>query len=182
MALRPSQAQAPSAQVMDFLFEKWKLYGDQCRHNLSLLPPPTGEPRPLPEWAGLDGNSNTQWPVPARTPAQSGNNRKAELGHGWRAPLSPGCGMPRSQPVMPCHHHSHWAGTGTGWVPGRVGPYYWSVKGVLRREGKDVGPMGGTGPGRDANIWKGRHCEAGGAIETAQHMKAAAWDPHGENR
>lgn len=29
---------------MDFLFEKWKLYGDQCLHNLSLLPPPTGEP------------------------------------------------------------------------------------------------------------------------------------------
>nr|4ERS_A Chain A, Glucagon receptor [Homo sapiens] len=27
--------------VMDFLFEKWKLYGDQCHHNLSLLPPPT---------------------------------------------------------------------------------------------------------------------------------------------
>ncbi|XP_021082671.1 glucagon receptor isoform X2 [Mesocricetus auratus] len=34
-------AKAPSAQVMDFLFEKWKLYGDQCHHNLSLLPPPT---------------------------------------------------------------------------------------------------------------------------------------------
>ncbi|XP_039332689.2 glucagon receptor isoform X1 [Saimiri boliviensis] len=33
--------QASSAQVMDFLFEKWKLYGDQCHHNLSLLPPPT---------------------------------------------------------------------------------------------------------------------------------------------
>nr|XP_048285277.1 glucagon receptor isoform X4 [Myodes glareolus] len=32
---------APSAQVMDFLFEKWKLYGDQCHRNLSLLPPPT---------------------------------------------------------------------------------------------------------------------------------------------
>lgn len=32
---------APSAQVMDFLFEKWKLYSDQCHHNLSLLPPPT---------------------------------------------------------------------------------------------------------------------------------------------
>ncbi|XP_074200075.1 glucagon receptor isoform X4 [Camelus bactrianus] len=28
-------------QVMDFLFEKWKLYGDQCLYNLSLLPPPT---------------------------------------------------------------------------------------------------------------------------------------------
>ncbi|XP_059235989.1 glucagon receptor isoform X2 [Mustela nigripes] len=34
------QPQAPSAQVMDFLFEKWKLYGDQCLSNLSLLPPP----------------------------------------------------------------------------------------------------------------------------------------------
>uniref|UniRef100_A0A8C9DM56 Glucagon receptor n=1 Tax=Prolemur simus TaxID=1328070 RepID=A0A8C9DM56_PROSS len=33
--------QAPSAQVMDFLFEKWKLYSDQCHYNLSLLPPPT---------------------------------------------------------------------------------------------------------------------------------------------
>ena len=43
------QPQAPSAQVMDFLFEKWKLYGDQCLHNLSLLPPPTGEPRLRPE-------------------------------------------------------------------------------------------------------------------------------------
>lgn len=29
---------------MDFLFQKWKLYGDQCLRNLSLLPPPTGEP------------------------------------------------------------------------------------------------------------------------------------------
>uniref|UniRef100_A0A8C0NMM9 Glucagon receptor n=1 Tax=Canis lupus familiaris TaxID=9615 RepID=A0A8C0NMM9_CANLF len=35
------QPQASSAQVMDFLFEKWKLYGDQCLYNLSLLPPPT---------------------------------------------------------------------------------------------------------------------------------------------
>nr|XP_012644896.1 glucagon receptor isoform X2 [Microcebus murinus] len=38
LAVRP---QAPSAEVMDFLFEKWKLYSDQCHHNLSLLPPPT---------------------------------------------------------------------------------------------------------------------------------------------
>lgn len=38
-----SQPKAPSAQVMDFLFEKWKLYSDQCHHNLSRLPPPTGE-------------------------------------------------------------------------------------------------------------------------------------------
>ncbi|XP_073742131.1 glucagon receptor isoform X3 [Callorhinus ursinus] len=30
-----------ACQVMDFLFEKWKLYGDQCLYNLSLLPPPT---------------------------------------------------------------------------------------------------------------------------------------------
>lgn len=37
------QPEAPSAQVMDFLFEKWKLYSDECHHNLSLLPPPTGE-------------------------------------------------------------------------------------------------------------------------------------------
>nr|XP_017512820.2 glucagon receptor isoform X3 [Manis javanica] len=36
-----SQLQAPAAQVMDFLFEKWQLYGNQCLHNLSLLPPPT---------------------------------------------------------------------------------------------------------------------------------------------
>lgn len=41
-----SQPEAPSAQVMDFLFEKWKLYSDQCHHNLSLLPPPTGESHP----------------------------------------------------------------------------------------------------------------------------------------
>lgn len=43
LLLLASQPQAPSAQAMDFLFEKWKLYGDQCLHNLSLLPPPTGE-------------------------------------------------------------------------------------------------------------------------------------------
>ncbi|XP_023554986.1 glucagon receptor isoform X2 [Octodon degus] len=30
-----------ACQVMDFLFEKWKLYSDQCHHNLSLLPAPT---------------------------------------------------------------------------------------------------------------------------------------------
>ncbi|XP_072501441.1 glucagon receptor isoform X1 [Notamacropus eugenii] len=35
------QLQAPSAQVMDFLFEKWKSYSDECHYNLSLLPPPT---------------------------------------------------------------------------------------------------------------------------------------------
>lgn len=27
--------------MLDFLLEKWKLYGDQCLYNLSLLPPPT---------------------------------------------------------------------------------------------------------------------------------------------
>ncbi|XP_067571955.1 glucagon receptor isoform X1 [Pseudorca crassidens] len=41
LLLLACQPQAPSAQVMDFLFEKWKLYGDQCLYNLSLLPPPT---------------------------------------------------------------------------------------------------------------------------------------------
>ncbi|KAK1330722.1 hypothetical protein QTO34_008660 [Cnephaeus nilssonii] len=41
LLLLACQPQAPRAQVMDFLFEKWKLYGDQCLHNLSLLPPPT---------------------------------------------------------------------------------------------------------------------------------------------
>ncbi|XP_008011457.1 glucagon receptor [Chlorocebus sabaeus] len=41
LLLLACQPQAPSAQVMDVLFEKWKLYGDQCHHNLSLLPPPT---------------------------------------------------------------------------------------------------------------------------------------------
>ncbi|XP_036268062.1 glucagon receptor isoform X1 [Pipistrellus kuhlii] len=41
LLLLTSQPQAPCAQVMDFLFERWKLYGDQCLHNLSLLPPPT---------------------------------------------------------------------------------------------------------------------------------------------
>ncbi|XP_001379748.1 glucagon receptor isoform X2 [Monodelphis domestica] len=35
------QLQAPFAQVMDFLYEKWKSYSDECRYNLSLLPPPT---------------------------------------------------------------------------------------------------------------------------------------------
>ncbi|XP_026339669.1 glucagon receptor [Ursus arctos] len=41
LLLLACQLQAPSAQVMDFLFERWKLYGDQCLYNLSLLPPPT---------------------------------------------------------------------------------------------------------------------------------------------
>ncbi|XP_065764862.1 glucagon receptor isoform X3 [Muntiacus reevesi] len=41
LLLLACQLQTPSSQVMDFLFEKWKLYGDQCLHNLSLLPPPT---------------------------------------------------------------------------------------------------------------------------------------------
>ncbi|XP_017919074.1 PREDICTED: glucagon receptor isoform X2 [Capra hircus] len=41
LLLLACQPETPSAQVMDFLFEKWKLYGDQCLHNLSLLPPPT---------------------------------------------------------------------------------------------------------------------------------------------
>ncbi|XP_060027746.1 glucagon receptor isoform X3 [Erinaceus europaeus] len=35
------QPQASRAQVLDFLLEKWKLYGDQCLYNLSLLPSPT---------------------------------------------------------------------------------------------------------------------------------------------
>lgn len=52
------QPQASSAQVMDFLFEKWKLYGDQCLYNLSLLPPPTGEPPASPPRPGLG------WPAP----------------------------------------------------------------------------------------------------------------------
>ncbi|XP_058140887.1 glucagon receptor isoform X10 [Dasypus novemcinctus] len=43
LLLLTCQPQAPSAQVMDFLFEKWKLYGDQCHYNLSLLPPPAAE-------------------------------------------------------------------------------------------------------------------------------------------
>lgn len=41
LLLLACQLQAPAAQVMDFLFEKWQLYGNQCLHNLSLLPPPT---------------------------------------------------------------------------------------------------------------------------------------------
>ncbi|XP_055435811.1 glucagon receptor isoform X3 [Bubalus kerabau] len=41
LLLLACQPETPSAQVMDFLFEKWKLYGDQCLHNLSLLPLPT---------------------------------------------------------------------------------------------------------------------------------------------
>lgn len=44
LLLLACQPQAPAAQAMDFLFQKWKLYGDQCLRNLSLLPPPTGEP------------------------------------------------------------------------------------------------------------------------------------------
>ncbi|XP_006886379.1 PREDICTED: glucagon receptor [Elephantulus edwardii] len=41
LLLLARQPQVPAAQVMDFLFETWKIYGDQCTHNLSLLPPPT---------------------------------------------------------------------------------------------------------------------------------------------
>ncbi|XP_006869693.1 PREDICTED: glucagon receptor [Chrysochloris asiatica] len=35
------QPQVPAAQVMDFLFAKWKRYADECSYNLSLLPTPT---------------------------------------------------------------------------------------------------------------------------------------------
>ncbi|XP_054989002.1 glucagon receptor isoform X2 [Sorex araneus] len=52
-----SQPQAPAAQVTDFLFEKWKLYEDQCLHNLSLLPPPTVQHRFVFKRCGPDG----QW-------------------------------------------------------------------------------------------------------------------------
>ncbi|XP_053231606.1 glucagon receptor [Podarcis raffonei] len=33
--------QGPSAQIMDFLFESWKAYSEECYHNMSLLPPST---------------------------------------------------------------------------------------------------------------------------------------------
>lgn len=48
---------------MDFLFEKWKLYGDQCLYNLSLLPPPTGEP---------PGEGDGRRAIPGRTRAGTG--------------------------------------------------------------------------------------------------------------
>ncbi|XP_017169758.1 glucagon receptor isoform X5 [Mus musculus] len=58
--------EAPSAQVMDFLFEKWKLYSDQCHHNLSLLPPPTGDfwsllhpPAPSQSWSVTEPSTST---------------------------------------------------------------------------------------------------------------------------
>nr|XP_031325202.1 glucagon receptor isoform X4 [Camelus dromedarius] len=65
------QPQAPSAQVMDFLFEKWKLYGDQCLYNLSLLPPPTGEPRCLPRPEAFTGLWSWESPVPPSPHLQS---------------------------------------------------------------------------------------------------------------
>uniref|UniRef100_A0A8C3SFX2 Glucagon receptor n=1 Tax=Chelydra serpentina TaxID=8475 RepID=A0A8C3SFX2_CHESE len=33
--------QGPSAQIMDFLFESWKAYSEECHQNMSLQPPPT---------------------------------------------------------------------------------------------------------------------------------------------
>ncbi|XP_044275967.1 glucagon receptor [Varanus komodoensis] len=33
--------QAPSAQVTDIVFDKWKAYSEECHRNMSLLPPPT---------------------------------------------------------------------------------------------------------------------------------------------
>ncbi|XP_020669874.2 glucagon receptor [Pogona vitticeps] len=32
--------QGPSAQIMDYLFESWKAYSEECHRNMSLLPPP----------------------------------------------------------------------------------------------------------------------------------------------
>ncbi|XP_053153116.1 glucagon receptor isoform X2 [Hemicordylus capensis] len=33
--------QGSSAQILDFAFENWKAYSEECNHNMSLLPPPT---------------------------------------------------------------------------------------------------------------------------------------------
>uniref|UniRef100_A0A8D0H474 Glucagon receptor n=1 Tax=Sphenodon punctatus TaxID=8508 RepID=A0A8D0H474_SPHPU len=33
--------QGPSAQIMDFVFERWKAYSEECHYNMSLLAPPT---------------------------------------------------------------------------------------------------------------------------------------------
>ncbi|XP_047614222.1 glucagon receptor isoform X2 [Phacochoerus africanus] len=60
LLLLACQPQAPAAQAMDFLFQKWKLYGDQCLRNLSLLPPPTEPSTSTP--AGL-----TPLPTPRPT-------------------------------------------------------------------------------------------------------------------
>lgn len=39
----PVPPQGPSAQVTDFLFERWQAYREECHHNMSLQPPPTGQ-------------------------------------------------------------------------------------------------------------------------------------------
>lgn len=59
----PAQLQAPCAQMMDSVFEKWKLYGDQCLYNLSLLPPPTGEPH---GWAPAFFPGSISWALRGR--------------------------------------------------------------------------------------------------------------------
>lgn len=41
----PRCPQGPSAQITDFLFESWKAYSEECHHNMSHLPAPTGESR-----------------------------------------------------------------------------------------------------------------------------------------
>lgn len=52
----PRCPQGPSAQITDFLFERWKAYSEECHRNMSRLPAPTGESqRRVPAGWGLGG-------------------------------------------------------------------------------------------------------------------------------
>lgn len=105
------QPQVPSAQVMDFLFEKWRLYGEQCQQNLSLLPPPTREP-PTP---------GRETRVPAHVPTARALQAPELAGSGrcGCCPL-PGWDTPRS--AWPLGHWVQGSGRkgGGGWPGHRV--------------------------------------------------------------
>lgn len=155
------QPQAPSAQAMDFLFEKWKLYGDQCLHNLSLLPPPTGEPHALRP--GLLPNSPQGRPYPP-TPCPHLQVRKLRHGEAsdWPKAAQPGNKRngrlaPRTGVLcaLPC-----------SWLPPTLDPGTLSlppcsskpsgqtvgVGGCRERRAERIGPSGG-GLGQ----WRGHH-------------------------
>lgn len=141
------------------MFEKWKLYGDQCHHNLSLLPPPTGESRlqtpgscSLPQCAVQETflwECSMAFSCPATCPqiqarrltsrsksfpmaARSGDSRIAELAHGWLALLS---SLLQDAPSSAIRSFAFTAHSGqtvdrvTGGCRERLGPYHCPVEG-----------------------------------------------------
>lgn len=175
--LRPPslpQLQAPCAQVMDSVFEKWKLYGDQCLHNLSLLPPPTGEPPRvgpcLPprehSWALLTGRLGTG----GETESRRGRGLPKATGAGKRGgglASAPGCWRPHG-------------GLGTVSPP----PWLRGHRRRLRQVGRPHRP-GGGGPGQDGvspgRSWRPRGCR-GRSRRGGLGGPALSWQGRGPHR